>query len=163
MSLRSKVAGVSPPVHLVMRFSDRLFRVGNVIERHEAVIDEKGATWVAKLGRPVGRGRTDSMNQQIDSGVATRLYLVQTKRSGIDIHRAEILRLCRGCPTDFAEMAPDYYAELGYAESAQTWVLVTHLAPVAPNMLVDVRIASSGQPLRDALRSSMSSLFFVTD
>ena len=152
---------MSNPVHLVMRFSDQLFRVGNVIERHTDVLDERGVVWVAKLGRPIGHTRVHRMNAQIAAGVETYCFLVQATRRGPDAYRCSMTALSRSCPTDYSEHAPPYYDELGYRSSASTWVQVRSIEAIDPYRLQELSVASSGQPLREALRSSMSSTFFV--
>ena len=38
-----------PPVHLVVRFADSMFDVGDVIARHNEVVAQRGAGWSKKL------------------------------------------------------------------------------------------------------------------
>ena len=39
------------PCHLVVRFSDTLFDVGDVIAVHNGIVAEYGAVWFGKLGQ----------------------------------------------------------------------------------------------------------------
>lgn len=37
-------------LHLVIRFSDTMFEVGDVISLHNKIVEEHGAVWFGKLG-----------------------------------------------------------------------------------------------------------------
>jgi hypothetical protein len=45
------------PLHLVIRFSDTMFEVGDVISLHNQIVDAHGAVWFGKLGGTLSRSR----------------------------------------------------------------------------------------------------------
>ncbi len=48
------------PLHLVIRFSDTMFSVGDVISLHNEVVDQHGAVWFGKLGGTLSQSRIES-------------------------------------------------------------------------------------------------------
>src|SRR5712691_6376063 len=98
-------------VHLVARFSDRLFRVGNVVQRHQRVVEEYGAVWFGKFGQPVGGSTADLLRPP---SVATwaYLFLVQTGNSGTRVFRGPILDVTFEPPCNELRLVPKDYGEL---------------------------------------------------
>ena len=68
------------PVHLLVRFSDNLFAVGDAIAKHQEVIRQSGSVWFGKLGTPIGQKAADGFISQIEKGIPTYLYLVKGNR-----------------------------------------------------------------------------------
>jgi len=59
----------SKTFHLVVRFSDNLFGVGDVIAKH-------GAVWFGKLGSPFSFSRIELLNKQIEASVPPFLLIL---------------------------------------------------------------------------------------
>jgi len=68
------------PIHLIVRFSDNLFDVGDVVEKHNKSVAAHGAVWFGKLSQTISQTRIDQMNKQIEMKVSTFLYLVKGNR-----------------------------------------------------------------------------------
>jgi hypothetical protein len=63
------------PLHLVIRFSDTMFDVGDVIAKHTEVVNKHGAVWFGKLGGTLSLSRIEWLNKQIAQKIPTHLYL----------------------------------------------------------------------------------------
>ncbi|MHA1278606.1 MAG: hypothetical protein ACTSQ8_15540 [Candidatus Helarchaeota archaeon] len=98
------------PFHIVVRFSDSLFDVGNVVERHNEIVEEHGAVYFGKMGQPISQLKADKLNEQIDKKIPTYLYLVKGNRRKSTTYRAPLLFITRELPEDDS-LFPPYYIE----------------------------------------------------
>jgi len=81
------------PLHLVVRFSDTMFDVGDVIALHNEVIEQYGAVWFGKLGQTISQTRVDLLNQQVEKHIPTFVYLVKGNRRKSTAYRAPLIFL----------------------------------------------------------------------
>jgi hypothetical protein len=81
------------PLHLVIRFSDTMFDVGDVVALHNEVVDQHGAVWFGKLGGTLSQSRIEWLNKQIEQKILTFLYLVKGNRRKSTPYKAEIQSL----------------------------------------------------------------------
>jgi hypothetical protein len=99
------------PVHVLLRFSDKLFQVGDAMTAHQELIKRHGAVWLGKFGRPMAQRRADDLNEQIRGGVTTRVYLVQRARSGYVLYEGTVDRFAFAVPPSETRLIPPYYVE----------------------------------------------------
>src|SRR5829696_6225664 len=99
------------PLHLVIRFSDTMFDVGDVISLHNQIVDKHGAVWFGKLGGTLAQSRVEWLNKQIEQKLPTFLYLVKGNRRKSTPYKAEILAVSRDFPKNEKALIPSYYAE----------------------------------------------------
>jgi len=98
--------------HVVIRFSDTIFAVGNVVELHNAVIEEHGSVWFGKMGQTISKNRVDLLNEQVEKKIPTFLYLVKGNRRKSTAYRALLMNMQKEKPQDGA-FIPHYYIEKG--------------------------------------------------
>ncbi len=81
-----------------MRYADSLFGGVDVVHEHEQVVRSEGAVWIGKIGRPLARKKASLLNEQIDRGIPTFLYLVQRIGGGYAWTKATLTRVERELP-----------------------------------------------------------------
>jgi hypothetical protein len=79
--------------HLVVRFSDTMFGVGDVVSKHNEIIARHGTVWFGKLGQTLSQSRIDMLNKQVEKGIPTFLYLVKGNRRKSTAYRAPLLMI----------------------------------------------------------------------
>ena len=149
------------PIHVLMRFSDKLFAIGNVIERHAAVLERHGAVWIAKIGRPLGGTRISSINTQIAADVASYLFLYQRKLGSHELWRSELLEVRASSPSAHDPCVPSYYADCNMFAIAETWFKVESFRGVGDRELDRLVTLSSRQPIIQTLTTSTAALFII--
>jgi len=66
----NKIASMgNHPVHLVVRFSDTMFTVGDVVAIHNGIVKEQGAVWFGKLGQTLSQNRIDMICKEFVESV----------------------------------------------------------------------------------------------
>jgi hypothetical protein len=63
-------------MHLVLRYSDSLFRIRNVLERHTLIANRHGAVRFGKIGQAIGQASGRALQDQIANGTPTFVFLV---------------------------------------------------------------------------------------
>jgi hypothetical protein len=152
---------VNQPVHLVVRFSDTMFDVGDVIARHNEVVAQHGAVWFGKMGSTLAIGRIDLLNKQIQDGVPTFLYLVKGNRRIPTPYRAPLLLVSKTLPPKEKPLVPQYYAEKKLVRHMNAWMKVKKITPIELDELDALQAVSSVLPLSKTLARSSSGYFLV--
>jgi hypothetical protein len=147
--------------HLVVRFSDTLFGVGDVVEKHNLVVAKHGAVWFGKLGSTLAQGRINLLNKQIEQGIPTFLYLVKGNRRKSTAYRAQLLSVTREMPAKEKRLVPSYYAKQGLLDYMRAWIKVGEIVPVEMSSLDNFRAMTSVLPLYETLARSSSGQFLV--
>ena len=84
--------------HLVIRFSDSMFEVGNVVDLHNDVSKKHRSVWFGKMGQTISQKRVGLINNQIENSVDTYLYLVKGNRKKSTAYQAEIISVSKTTP-----------------------------------------------------------------
>jgi hypothetical protein len=151
----------SSPLHLVIRFSDTMFDVGDVIAIHNEVVKKNGAVWFGKLGGAISLSRIEILNKQIAQKTPTFLYLVKGNRKKSTPYQARILEVSRDFPKKEKELIPPYYAEKKLLKYMNAWVKVGHIEQVEMSDLKKLKTINSIFPLEETLTRSSSGYFLV--
>jgi len=151
------------PIHILIRYSDRLHRVGGVITRHNEVIQSQGSVWFGKLGRQVAQKHIDAVNQQCVSGIPTYLYLVQKAGSGYVVDQGTVTEMARVLPPGKEHLVPEYYFTTGIIDGIRLWARLCEIKSIEPSYLGKLRALSSIMPVPETLARSMSSHFIVRE
>src|SRR5688572_14011063 len=117
----------STPLHLVIRFSDTMFGVGDVVALHNQVVDQQGAVWFGKLGGTLSQSRIEWLNKQVEQKVPTFLYLVKGNRRKSTPYKARILAVSRDLPKKEKALIPPYYAKKKMLRFMNAWVKIGHI------------------------------------
>ena len=151
----------NPPVHLVVRFSDSMFDVGDVIARHNEVVAQHGAVWFGKMGSTLAVRRIDLLNQQIQAGVPTFLYLVKGNRHVPTAYKAPLLTVAKTLPAKEKPLVPSYYTEKKLVRHMNAWMKIKRIKPIDLEELDTLQAVSSVLPLSETLVRSSSGYFLV--
>ena len=149
------------PLHLVIRFSDTMFGVGDVVSLHNEVVDKHGAVWFGKLGGTLSQSRIDWLNKQIEEKVPTFLYLVKGNRRKSTPYKAKILAVSRDFPKKEKALIPPYYAEKKLLKYMNVWVKVGHIEQMQMSDLKNLKTINSIFPIEETLVRSSSGYFLV--
>ena len=150
------------PFHLVVRFSDTLFGMGDVVALHNAVVTEHGAVWFGKLGQTLAQGRIDMLNQQVEKNIPTWLYLVKGNRRKSTAYRALLMSVSREAPKD-AALIPAYYTEKDLLQYMKVWMKIGPIEPIDMSEMNNLRALNSVFPIGETLARSSSGYFLVLE
>ena len=149
------------PLHLVIRFSDTMFEVGDVISLHNQIVDEHGAVWFGKLGGTLSLSRIEMLNKQIAQKIPTYIYLVKGNRKKSTPYKAGIVAVSRDFPKKEKALIPPYYVEKKLLKFMNAWVKIGHIEQVEMADLKNLKTINSIFPLEETLTRSQSGYFLV--
>lgn len=149
------------PIHLLMRFSDKLGFIDNTIGAHKEVIQKRGSTWLGKMGKTLGHDKVARLNRQCQKHVPTFLYLVQKFAKEHQVYCGKILEVRRTLPSSSRQLVPAYYKANGLEKYIRLWIKLSSLRQVSSLEINDYVIASSGSPALVTLGRSMAALFVL--
>jgi len=150
------------PLHLVIRFSDTMFGVGDVVARHNEIVAAHGAVWFGKLGQTISASRMEMLNQQIAKGTPTWLYLVKGNRKKSTAYRAALQQISREMPTD-AALIPAYYAEKDLLQFMKVWLKIGQIESIEMSEMDKLKAMNSVYPISETLVRSSSGYFLVKE
>ena len=125
----------SMPIHLLIRYSDRLFKVENSMVEHSQVVEQKGIVWFGKIGKPLGKSNIMAINAQCNNSIPTYLYLVQKNKKEYITYKGTVVDVSRIYPSDEKEFIPQYYFERDLVEFIQLWIKLSALSMVDRTVL----------------------------
>lgn len=150
------------PLHLVVRFSDTMFHVGDVVGLHNNVVDEHGAVWFGKLGQTISQKRVDLLNKQIEKQILTHLYLVKGNRKKSTVYKATLYAILKKQPEEEA-LIPSYYEEKGLVEFMKVWMRIGKIELIDFSQMSILRAINSINPIKETLGLSSSGYFLVQE
>lgn len=152
---------LTSPLHLVIRFSDTMFEVGDVVSIHNEVVEKHGAVWFGKLGGTLSLARIEMLNKQVEQKTPTFLYLVKGNRRKSTPYKAQIMTVSRDFPKKEKALIPSYYAEKKLLKFMNAWVKVEHIEQVEMADLKNLKTINSIFPIEETLVRSSSGYFLV--
>lgn len=147
--------------HLLIRFSDNLFGVGDAIARHQEVLQQHGSVWFGKLGTPIGKKALQTANEQIELNISSFLYLVKGNRKRSVFYQARMLALSAEFPKQERIQIPPYYFEKDLITQMKSWVKITDIRLMEPAEVKRIRVKSSVLRIEETLFRSSAGLFYV--
>jgi hypothetical protein len=136
---------------IALRFGEHFSPECGTIAAHQEIIDRLGFVWYGKLGTPVNQKIIAEMLENdsprfllINSGKADRYW----------VHFSAISK-----ETPPFDEFPEYYHELG--DKMKTWFKVTSFEPAEKGIMAKCFVDSSGSPLTEASKHSMSPYFII--
>jgi hypothetical protein len=148
-------------LHLVIRFSDTMFSVGDVISLHNEVVDKHGAVWFGKMGGTLSLPRIEMLNKQISNKVPTLIYLVKGNRRKSTPYKATIISISRDFPKKEKDLIPPYYAEKKLIKFMNAWFKIGHIEQVEMSSMKSLKTINSIFPIEETLVRSSSGYFLV--
>jgi hypothetical protein len=147
--------------HLAVRFSDNLFSVGEVTEKHNEVVSKFGYVWFGKFGNTISESRIEMLNQQITKGIPTYIYLVKGNRKKSTFYQADLLGIARQLPNGEEKCFPEYYAQHDLVKFIKTWFKISQISPIESSALSKLKAVGSIYPIQETLVRSSSGYFLV--
>lgn len=147
-------------LHLIVRFADSLFDVGDVVAHHNKVVEKQGSVWFGKMGQAISQLRIDKLNQQIQQGIPTYLYLVKGNRKKSTPYQSLLLSISREMPKD-QDLIPPYYVEKEILQFMKTFMKTGKISKIEMADLQSLKAISSVNPISDTLARSSSGYFLV--
>jgi hypothetical protein len=151
------------PIHLLIRFSDRLLENKGTIEEHQKVIEQEGAVWFGKMGQPISQNAIDKLNMQVEEGIPTFIYLVKGNRKKPNAYISNLVLASKTIPEDEISLVPAYYKELEILRFINFWGKVTNLHEIDLKDLSKMGVVSSVYPLLETLVKSSSGHFYIKE
>ena len=136
---------------IALRFGEHFSPECGTIAAHQEIIDKLGYVWYGKLGSPVNQKMIAELKQNEDS----KFLLINSGKS--DRYWAHIADVSTEIPP--YEEFPAYYHEL--ADKMRTWFKVISFEPAEKRIMAKCFVASSGSPLTEASKHSMSPYFII--
>lgn len=149
------------PLHLVIRFSDTMFDVGDVVALHNDVVNARNAVWFGKLGGTLSLSRIELLNKQISQKTPTFVYLVKGNRKKSTPYKAPIFAISRDFPKKEKDLIPLYYTEKKLIKYMSVWIKVGHIEKIEMSDLKNLKTINSIFPLEETLSRSSSGYFLV--
>jgi len=151
---------MSNPYHLVVRFSDTMFDVGDVVAIHNAIATEHGAVWFGKLGQTLSQNRIDLLAKQIEQGTPTYLYLVKGNRRKSTAYQAQLIAISKDKPKE-KKLIPAYYGGKKLLQYMQVWMKISQIEPIEMSQMDSLKAITSVFPISETLQRSSSGYFLV--
>jgi len=149
------------PFYLVIRFSDNMFDVGDVVSLHNEIVERHSAVWFGKLGGTLSLSRIDLLNQQISLGIPTFIYLVKGNRRKSTPYKANMLSISRDQPKKEKALIPPYYAEKKLLKFMNVWIKIGHIEQVEMSSLKNLKTINSIFSIEESLARSSSGYFLI--
>jgi len=148
-------------LHLVVRFSDNLFSVGDVVEKHNEVVSKYGYVWFGKFGSTISDTRITMLHNQIAKKTTTFIYLVKGNRKKSTFYRANLLEVTKQLPKSEEKHFPKYYIENKLQKHIQTWFKITEIEPIEDSAMSKLKAIGSVFGIQETLVRSSSGYFLV--
>jgi hypothetical protein len=147
--------------HLVVRFSDSLYKGIDTIREHKLVIENKGAVWFAKVGRPLAKRKIEILNGQISKNIRTYLFLVQNKETSYIWTQAILENVATELAKNDTTLIPSYYKRHNIDGQSSIWFKVSRLYSATKSDIQRCYVVSSRRPISQTLNSSMAAMFMI--
>ena len=136
---------------IALRFGEHFAPPCGTIAAHQAIIDNKGYVWYGKLGNTV----SDKNVSAIMEAEQPKILLINSGKA--DRYWANIVEVKKTTPD--LEAVPEYYRE--NSEKFKTWFKVISFEVAPKNIMSQCCVASSGAPLGEVSKHSMSPYFII--
>ena len=151
------------PIHLLIRYSDNLYKINDVSEEHNNVISLYGSVWFGKVGKTLGLPHIEKIKKQITKSEPSYLLLVQRVGKKYSTYRGRINDLSRSFPKASENLIPSYYFSKGLIDNINLWINISELLLMEGDYLRNFRVISSIMTIEETLSSSMAALFIIKE
>jgi hypothetical protein len=151
------------PIHLLIRFSDKVGAITDTIDAHKAVILKHQAVWFGKMGRSLAGKNVARMNAQCIRRIPTHLYLVQGGKGRSQVYRGTVLEMSKEAPRRGKKLVPRYYKKNSLARYMKLWGKLSNIQRMPDGCLHSLYVAGSGSRVSEILHCSMAGLFIIKE
>ena len=147
--------------HLVIRFSDNLFDVGNVVAKHNDIVSKYGYVWFGKMGSAFSESRIEMLKKQIDKGIPTYVYLVKGNRKKSTAYQAKLIDIATELNKTEAKKTPSYYHKKELVQYMKVWIKIGEINSIEMSDMSRLKTINSVFPIQETLVRSSSGYFLV--
>lgn len=137
---------------IALRFGEHFSPECGTIAAHQKIIDEYGYVWYGKMGAKVA----STVSASIMKNDTPFIILIQSGK--VKRYFAYVSEIKYELPE--LDKIPSYYRNK--SDSFKTWFKITKFEEAPRNVLSRCMIRSSGRPVSDISRHSMSPYFIIT-
>jgi hypothetical protein len=145
------VTDIEPPAHVLIRVRSEN---GLTITAHASIVASKGAAMLGKIGQPVGATFRKALNEQIERGIET--YLFVTTREGWNgpyvTYRCPLRQVHESLDDARRALVPTYY--IGEASKINTWFEITGIDRLTREEMNRIFVVSSQRSIMSVIASS---------
>ena len=150
-TVKRSVSKQDRPFHVLLRVRSEL---GQTIAAHKEMITRRGVALLGKMGESLGQSFKDELNQQIDRGVKTYLFL--TTREGWNgpyvTDRCLLRRVYDTLDAAKQSLVPRYYT--ADIPRIRTWFEIASMERLAREEMNRLVVLSSGREIMSVIASS---------
>ena len=110
----------------------------------------------------LAQGRIDIINNQIEQGIPTYLYLVKGNRQKSAVYRAHLMYVARYRPKEKV-LIPIYYSKKKLLQYMNAWMKIDKIEQVDMSTLNSLKAINSVIPISETLARSSSGYFLVRE
>ncbi len=136
---------------IALRFADNFAPDIGTIQAHQDMIDKYGFVWYGKLGAAI----SESVISEIKKNEIKKVLLIHSGKR--ERYWAYIEELTRNVPE--RKYIPEYYRDS--AGIFKTWMKICRIEEAPLNVMSHCHVKSSGRPLSEVSKSSMSPYFII--
>ncbi len=136
---------------IALRFADNIAPPEGTVAEHEKIIDKLGYVWYGKFGARVSNNNKSLILASEDKRILL-IHSGTTKRYWL--HLEDI-----SYETPELTAIPEYYRDI--AGTIKTWFKVTKFEKAEKGVMAKCTVASSGSPLSDVSKHSMSPYYII--
>ena len=136
---------------IALRFGEHFAPECGTIAAHQEIIDKYGYVWYGKMGTVVGK----SVAEDIMNNEQPFIVLIQSGKTGRYFAYVEEIKF----ETPELDKIPEYYRNNN--DNFKTWFKVTSIVDAPKNVLSQCFVRSSGRPVGEVSRHSMSPYFII--
>jgi hypothetical protein len=132
----------------------------DVIGQHIVKLNQVGQVVFAKIGKPLGRGRVEEINNFSSKGTSSTGFLVARVSGAYRVHEILIEHVWSKWRPEFNNFVPEYYNVEALRPITKCWIMISSMAE-RPPFKVGEFSTLSGNDLAHALSYSMGSIFLA--
>ncbi len=134
-----------------LRYTDKFAPNNGTISEHRKLLAKKGYVWYGKMGAPV----SDKVSAMMMCNSNPRLLLIHS--GSTERYWLYVDSISREIPPK--EEYPAYYHNM--AKHCKTWFRICAIEQAERNVMGQCKVISSGAPLSEVSRHSMSPYFII--
>ena len=145
----------------MIRFSDNLFSVGDVTDKHNQVVSLYGFVWFGKIGQSISQARIDILRSQIANSRPTHVYLVKGNRQKSTFYQSNLLGITKTLSVKDRRFIPSYYKKFDLLKYMSTWIKLSEITAIESSTMSKFKTVNSVFPILETLVRSSSGYFLV--
>ena len=114
---------MNPLCHIAIRISDKTYGLPSTVLRHNLVSCRQGAVWFGKPDRGLPHSLVQQLNEQIQAGHRTQVFMIDPERSNLVAYYGELQAVSLRSPAE-KELIPKFYKEMKLLSRIKAWLKI---------------------------------------